>query len=238
MSVMDNRMPAPILITGCARSGTSLIAGSINICGAFGGLMSGPNKSNPKGMFENHRIREQVTKPYLRGLGVDPLGQWPLPDLDKLVIPTDWRRQVEQVFLEEGYLSGPWMYKGAKMVLFWPIWHYAFPNARWVIVRRHKQDIVESCIKTGFMRAFGNSQIRNSVGVIDERDGWTWWVEQHLARFREMQDAGLNIKVVWTERMIQGDYQGLYETIEWLGLEWNSKVLEFIDPKLWKARRK
>jgi len=37
---------------------------------------------------------------------------------------------------------------------------------------------------------------------------------------------------------VTGDYQQMYETIEWLGLEWKSEVLNFIDPKLWKARRK
>lgn len=234
----NDRMPSPILITGAARSGTSMIAGAIHLCGAFGGLMSGPNINNPKGMFENHRIREQLTKPYLRGLGVDPLGQWPLPDPDRLAIPSDWRHRVEQVFLAEGYKSGPLFYKGAKSCLFWPVWNYAFPNAKWVIVRRHRQDIVQSCMKTGFMRAFRNRRAQQSVGAVDEREGWAWWVEQHLTRFREMQDAGLNCRVIWPERMVQGDYQPLYETIEWLGLSWNSKVLEFIDPRLWKARRK
>ena len=238
MSIMNDKAPSPILITGCARSGTSMIAGAIHLCGAFGGLMSGPNVNNPKGMFENHRIREQVTKPYLRSIGVDPLGQWPLPDLDRLSIPTDWWQRVEQVFMEEGYKSGPWFYKGAKSCLFWPVWHYAFPDAKWVIVRRHKQDIVASCMKTGFMRAFRGRAAQRAVGADDEQSGWTWWVEQHLARFREMQDAGLNCRIIWPERMVQGDYQPLYETIEWLGLTWNSKVLEFIDPKLWKARQK
>ena len=238
MSADENRLQAPILITGCARSGTSMIAGAVNMCGAFGGRMVGPNRYNEKGMFENHRIREEITKPYLRGLGVDPLGQWPLPDVKRLVIPNDWRQRVERVFLEEGYNNGPVMYKGAKSCLFWPVWHYAFPNARWIIVRRHKADIIASCMKTGFMRAFRDRQVQRKVGAADERAGWAWWVEAHLARFREMQDAGLNIKVVWPERMIQGDYQQLYETIEWLGLPWNSDVLGFVDPKLWKARRK
>ena len=226
------------LVTGCARSGTSMIAGAINLCGAFGGIMAGPNRNNAKGMFENVHIRDQVTKPYLRFHGADPLGQWPLPDLDRLVIPVDWRRQVEQVFVDQGYESGPWFYKGAKSCLFWPVWHYAFPNARWIIVRRHKQDIIQSCMKTGFMRAFNNNRVQRAVGAADEREGWAWWVERHLDRFREMQDAGLNVRVIWPERMIQGDYQPLYETIEWLGLSWNSEVLSFIDPKLWKARQK
>jgi len=53
-----------------------------------------------------------------------------------------------------------------------------------------------------------------------------------------MITEGLNCKVVWPERMVQGNYQQMYETIEWLGLRWKSEVLTFIDPKLWKARRK
>lgn len=238
MSIMNDKTASPILITGCARSGTSMIAGAIHLCGAFGGNMVGPNAANKKGMFENHRIREQITKPYLRELRVDPLGQWPLPDMDKLTIPTNWRQRVDIVFKEEGYTVGPRFYKGAKSCLFWPVWHYAFPNARWIIVRRHKRDIVASCMKTGFMQAFRNAKIQKAVGADDEQSGWTWWVEQHIARFREMQDAGLNCRVIWPEKMIQGDYQPLYETIEWLGLPWNSEVLSFIDPKLWKARRK
>ncbi len=230
-------MQDPILITGCARSGTSMVAGAINICGAFGGNMSGPNKNNAKGMFENARIRNCITKPYLRDLGCDALGQFPLPDIDKLVIPYDWRNRIEQIMIEDGYKSGPWMYKGAKMGSFWPVWHYAFPNAKWIIVRRKSSDIVNSCVKTSFMRAFQNEKNQKAVGVNTEEEGWLWWVHQHEQRFVDMIQAGLNIKIVWPERMVTGDYQQIMETMNWLGLPWKSEVLSFIDPRLWKARR-
>ena len=228
----------PILITGCARSGTSMVAGAINICGAFGGKMSGPNRNNEKGMFENIQVRQTITKPYLRDLGMDPLGQFPLPDVKKLNIPADWRQRVESVFQKEGYQSGAWFYKGAKMCLFWPVWAYAFPNAKWIIVRRKTSDIVNSCLKTSFMRAFSRSEFQKAVSVKTEAEGWLWWVHQHEKRFIEMIQTGVNAKIVWPERMVQGDYRQMMETIEWLGLEWNSEVLSFIDPKLWKARRK
>lgn len=231
-------MRSPILITGCARSGTSMIAGAINICGVFGGNMSGPNGSNKKGMFENARIRNKILKPYLRDLSVDILGQYPLPDISTLPIPSDWRSRVERIIKDEGYNTGPWMYKGAKMCLTWPIWAHAFPDAKWLIVRRRSGDIANSCLKTNFMRAFGRDIFQKAVGVDNERDGWLWWVNQHLARFREMIDGGLNVKVVWPDRMVSGDYRQLKETIEWLGLEWNSEVLNFIDPKLWHSRNK
>jgi len=228
----------PILITGCARSGTSMVAGVINICGAFGGEMSGATRNNQRGMFENARVRNDIVKPYLRQISVDPMGQYPLPDVNNLSIPTGWRRKVEQVMMDQGYTDGLWMYKGAKMCLMWPIWHYAFPDAKWIIVRRKSSDIINSCKRTGFMRAFHNQDRQRAVSADSEEEGWLWWIHQHEQRFNEMITEGLNCKVVWPERMIRADYKQIYETIEWLGLEWDvSKVLQFIDPKLWHARR-
>lgn len=233
-------MPDPILITGAARSGTSMVAGVINLCGAFGGIMSGPNINNPKGMFENAQIRNKIVKPYLMKLGVDPLGQFPLPDIETLPIPSDLRKRVEKVMWEEGYKRGQrWFYKGAKMSLTWPIWQYAFPDAKWIIVRRRTGDIVQSCLKTNFMRAFSREQFRNAINVKNEVDGWIYWVRQHEKRFVEMIEAGMNVKIVWPERIVNADYKQIYETIEWLGLEWNSEVVtSFIEPKLWKARKR
>jgi len=231
-------MPSPILITGAARSGTSMVAGVINMCGAFGGVMSGPTKNNQRGMFENAHIRNSIVKPYLRSIHADPMCQYPLPDVERLPIPNDWGREIWRVMLREGYQAGAWMYKGAKMCLMWPVWHHAFPDAKWIIVRRKTGDIINSCLKTGFMRAFRNVAFQKAVGATTEAEGWKWWVHQHEQRFIEMITEGLNCKVVWPERMVQGNYQQMYETIEWLGLRWKSEVLTFIDPKLWKARRK
>jgi len=212
-------MRSPILITGCARSGTSMVAGVINICGAFGGNMSGPNRNNERGMFENAKIRNQIVKPFFRSIGADPLGQYPLPDIDGLIIPRDWRFRVEKVMMDEGYTEGPWMYKGAKMCLMWPVWHFAFPDAKWVIVRRKTSDIIRSCQKTAFMRAFTMPNKMKAVGASTPEEGWLWWVHQHEKRFVEMINEGLNVHVVWPERMVDGDYSQMKSLIEW----WNGK---------------
>jgi len=228
-----------ILVTGCARSGTSIVGGIINMCGAFGGQMSPGNRHNQKGMFENAVIRNHITKPYLRSLGVDPMGQWPLPNLENLLIPVDWRQRVEQVLLDQGFDGQQKVfYKGAKMCLFWPVWNYAFPKARWVIVRRRSGDIASSCEKTGFMSAFGRKDVQRAVGADNERDGWLFWINHHLSCFRAMQDAGLDVRVVWPERAVDGDFSEMKELIDWCRLDWNPDVLGFVDKKLWKARRK
>lgn len=218
---------SPILITGAARSGTSMMAGVINICGSFGGNMFPGNRYNAKGMFENMKIREQVDKGFLKSIGMDPKGQHPLPDTNKMPIPSDWRDQVESIIKAEGYEEGSWFYKGARSCLFWPVWHYAYPNAKWIIVRRRTSDIASSCMNTAFMSHY------------KDHAGWVKWVNHHEEKFVEMIQAGLNVKQVWPERMIKGNYEQLYELIEWLGLDWKpEEVLEFIEPKLWKSKIK
>lgn len=228
MSVKTKQIEkSPILITGAARSGTSLMAGVIDICGAYGGNMFGGNRHNQKGMFENKAIREQVDKNYLRSISMDPKGQYPLPNTSNLPIPSDWSEKVEEIILAEGYKEGEWFYKGARSCLFWPVWHYAYPNAKWVIVRRRTADIATSCMNTGFMNYYS------------DYEDWVKWVNHHEEKFVEMITSGLNVKQIWPERMIRGDYEQLYELIEWLGLTWRSKdVLDFIEPRLWKSKKK
>ena len=216
-----------------------MVAGIINICGAFGGNMSGPNQNNAKGMFENVRIRQSIVKSYYISLGVDRLGQYPLPDINNLQIPPGWKDRVEQVFIDEGYEEGPWMYKGAKMCQHWPVWNYAFPEAKWVIVRRKTPDIINSCMRTGFMRAFNKFQNQRAVRAKSAYEGWYWWVQQHIDRFQEMVDERLQTVQVWPERMVDGDFGQIQDMIEWLELEWKEEeVRAFIEPKLWKNKRK
>jgi len=217
----------PIIITGAARSGTSMTAGLINICGAFGGDMFGPNEFNQKGMFENREIRQDIVKPYLKKIGVDPLGQRPLPNNRQIfeVSPRQievWKKLITESMIKQGYKDGPWFYKGAKCCLVWYLWHMAFPAAKWIVVRRNDRDIAKSCLKTRFMRAYKDEQ------------GWMDWVQEHKKRFNEMKIVGLNIFEFWPSTAIKGDFSSAKEMIEWLELNWQDKLCRaFVDPKLY-----
>lgn len=222
---------SPILITGAARSGTSMTAGIIHKCGAWGGVLSPPNQNNKRGMFENMQIR-QCVKSYLKSLGVDQMGQKPLPDLsDSLVYQKlvddglyNWVSKIRYIINREGYVNGTWFYKGAKMCLMWPLWYFAFPKARWIIVRRNVEDIIYSCLRTGFMSAY------------KDRNGWLTWVQEHEKRFKEMHDTQLNIKEIWPQTMINGDFSEIKAVVDSLGLQWKEKEIEeFIIPALWKG---
>lgn len=121
----------PILITGVPRSGTSMTAGIIYFCGAFGGAINGPGKRGG-GMFGNATIQSKAVFP--------PAG--------------DLRSCVENLIVQQGYANGQWFYKDTKLCLAWLEWYKAFPGARWVIVRREEEEIISSCIKTKFMKGF------------------------------------------------------------------------------------
>ena len=219
----------PILITGCARSGTSMTAGIIALSGAWGGQVAGPTNQNRKGMFENSKIRRTIVKPFLKSLGCDPMGQDPLPDIDAVKLVTwktvyNWRKRIKGVILHQGYEGGIWYYKGAKMANHWPIWSRAFPYARWIVVRRKSDEIVKSCLKTSFMRAFKTSE------------GWFRWVDYHKDRFLEMEEAGMDIQYVWPQKMIDFDLSEIKGVVQQLGLRWDrEKIEKFIEPALWSG---
>lgn len=218
-------MIPPILITGCARSGTSMTAGVIDKCGAFGGKVLGPTPHNARGQYENTAIRDAVVKPFLRRLKCDPMGQNPLPELSKMKITEaagEWiREQVCRIMRDHGYKSGPWYYKGAKACLLWPFWDKAFPKAKWIIVRRDKEDIISSCMKTHFMRAYSG------------RSGWAGWVDHHEKCFGDMKQAGLWIREIWPSEMVNGNFETIKKVISEIGLEWNQNAPAFVSPTLW-----
>ncbi len=88
------------------------------------------------------------------------------------------------------------------------------------------------------MTAFSSIDNQKAVGVDTEQEGWLWWVHQYEARFVRMIEAGLNCKVIYPERMVHGNYEQMYETLEWVGLRWSKEVVNKIDPLLWGSRQK
>lgn len=218
-------MNQPIFITGVERSGSSLIAKIFDICHVYTGAVST--------MYEHLGVKILMDN-YLYENRNGEL----FPDSKYLKIPVTWETSVRRVIEAGGYKDGPWLCKASRMAQMWPVWHYAFPNARWIIVRRKSPDIIQSCIKTGYMKTFKDPVNLIRVKVQTEEEGWLWWIHQYEKKFVEMIEAGVNCKQIWPERMVHGDYQQIYETLEWLGLKWNSKIVETIDPMLNKSRRK
>lgn len=201
-----------IMVTGVPRSGTSLTASVIHACGAWGGDMFKGNQDNPRGFFENRELRQEIVKPYLRYNGWDEYGQSPLPP--RVVPPVPgWSEDVLHVIESQGYEEGPWFYKCAKATLMWQVWEEAFPEMKWVIVRRSAMNIAQSCLKTRFMRAYTT------------HEDWLLYVYEHEARFTLLKAATEGrVFEVWPDDFVRGNSDAYRSMIEHLGLTWDNEA--------------
>ncbi|GAG49578.1 unnamed protein product, partial [marine sediment metagenome] len=206
----------PIFVTGCARSGTSLVTGIFAHCGAWCGKVAGAQPHNPKGQFENTEIRNGILKPLLVSLDADKLGQKPLPDINKVFLECgkmqgnkgieELRHKVHNCFLKQGFWQEHQLiYKGAKLCLIWPVWHILYKNPKWIIVRRKDDDIAKSCMNTVFMRAYSSVE------------GWKGWVDHHKDRFNEMMEYCGAVQL-WSEDIVAGNFGPIREVVESTGL--------------------
>ena len=214
----------PIIVTGCARSGNSLIAGIINKSGVFNGKQLRPFPASYKGYSLNNEVIEKIQKPFFTSIGCDPLGQATLPDTDKLKmmdIP-DFKENVIDIMIKQGLEPNQkWFINDAKSCLNWVVWHKAFPQAKWVITRRNELSIAYSCLATSWMSAY------------DTVEGWEEWIDKHKIKFMEIIKE-CNAKEIWSEKIINGDYDELKSMLAWLGLDYGVHIVnEFVDKKLW-----
>lgn len=208
-----NQQINPILITGIERSGSSIVARIIASCGTFTGKVTE--------MQENKGIRNLIGSYFEDNFGISEKQQTPFPPIGQLPIPSGVGKLIENLVALEGKKEDQkWMYKSHRIAQIYPIWQYAFPNAKYIIVRRRTTDIIQSCLKTGFMTAY------------DTQEGWLGWIHEQEKLFVGMIEAGLNCKQIWPERMVYGDYSQVYEMLEWLGLEWNDNIVGLVTPLL------
>lgn len=143
----------PVLIASPPRSGSSLTASLVSAFGFFGGTMKGADAWNPHGYYENEAVTELVVE-YMRSHDHKGLGKRFHP-LD-LSGPSDhFAGEVVSRIRSEGLCDGQrWFYKNTKIPFCWRLWDQHFPNAQWVTVRRDKNQILDSLIRTPFMDAY------------------------------------------------------------------------------------
>lgn len=210
-----NKNIQPILITGAKRSGSTFIARILSMCGAFGGACNN--------MYENtviHSLHYEMLQP-----------ESIIPKTDGIRIPFNWAELIELELEQEGWdKQTKYFIKNSLLALYWPVWDYAFPDAKWIIVRRRTGDVIQSCLKTGYLKTFKNPEVLKTLNVDSEKEAWLWKIKQYEQKFVEMIQAGLNCRVIWPDRMADGNFLQIMEMVDWLGLKWNTKIPSVIYP--------
>lgn len=223
---MADYFDRPIFVVGLPRSGTSLIAGCFQACGAWTGTTIAGTEANPKGFYEHSRIREGVVKRILLQLQCDPLGVRMLPQKNLNIQIPGLKKIIKQIIEDDGYNhSRPWLYKDAKLTLLWPVFAQHFPDASWVIVRRNEQDIIDSFLRTSFMKQHSQST-----------EFWKRFAAEYLQRISLLMDSGATCHEIWPDAMLQGDFNRFRELLNAQQLSFNKRALrEFISPEYWHA---
>lgn len=138
-----------ICIVGMHRSGTSMVARLLNLCGLYLGpeeLLLGPDQGNPEGHFEHKgfiEVDEAVlsiiggssdSPPDLpNGWGNDLNLEAPYQDAKKLLVSFDQRY--------------PWGWKDPRTTLVIPFWKRLIPNLRFVVCLRNPLEVSRSLVK-------------------------------------------------------------------------------------------
>ena len=224
---LDAYISSPIFVTGLPRSGTSMVAGCLHRCGFWVGDTVPGGIGNPRGFYENTKIRETIIKPILVALGCDPLGVKKLPQFKGEPRANGLVDAIQLILQKEGYKQNQqWLYKDAKLSLLWPYFINAFPNARWVIVKRNPEHVIDSCLHTHFMAHHSKSRLF-----------WHTFVREYQQRLNQLKHSGAQVYSISADKLIRGKYSGLQRLTQELGVEYNhSRIQEFISPNLWQRR--
>lgn len=222
---LHNYLSQPIFVTGLPRSGTSMVAGCLHHCGVWVGNTVAGGEGNPKGFYENIRLREQLVKPLLSQFGCDPLGVKSLPEFQQLPRVRGLHRGFVHLLTQDGYQGDqPWMFKDAKLTLLWPLIANVFPLARWVIVRREPEAIVQSCMRTHFMAHHSPST-----------DFWWDFVRQYQQRLLALKSSPNKVFELSADSLIRGNSEEFLTLADALQLSVNLSDIEgFVAPELWK----
>jgi len=220
----------PIFIVSTGRSGTSMVTGLLNRAGMWVGEYHKGDRDNPGGYFENKRIKDGVIKPILTFSGYDRHGRHPLPE-ETLDLPHEEFGNLIKAHLDaDGYqYHVPWGFKDAKMVLMWPTLHKAFPDARWVIVKRNREDVIKSLSRARFMA-------QPMAGLIkDDSDFLGKWFDRYQRGIDEIKSCPeIEFYEVDSDQILSGDYSSLLRTADALNLRLNDeRIRNYVKPEWW-----
>lgn len=145
MTMAGKSSPAPVLITGMHRSGTSFVASLLRSSGVdIGSHLMPPAADNPRGFFENLDF-VGFHERWLRLNGYDPAG-WLAPQSFEL--PDEAAVEAAEI-IARNEKPGPWGWKDPRTTLFLDFWASLVPNAGYVILYREPSEVVDSLFRRG-----------------------------------------------------------------------------------------
>lgn len=215
----------PTIITGPYRGGTSLVAGIFNLCGAWIGPSMPANRFNPKGYFENEGLKSLLHF-MLQMSGYNDSDNLPPDELIKTRSPDRFRHVFESAIAASGYMGGQWAIKNPKIAFFWHYFDDAYPDAKWVVVRRPSEQVVASISRV-------NPFTVSPVKLPMTRDRLNAIVKGYQERLDSLVRnlPPDRVREVDSKKIVEGDLEQLRDVIAWTGLQFDEAAVSgFIEP--------
>jgi hypothetical protein len=180
------------------RCGSSTVAGIFHAHGVWCGTKQKPDENNPRGYFENRKLKEGLRA----WAGFDFTG--PIPEFKP-----GWRKEVEGIIKADGYKNGPWMYKHGAF--FHKLWQEFNPAI--VKVQRNTADVFKSYKECGFLKKYTDKEliyiIDRQKEIMDHLPGVTINAELLFERnYKELEIAfgycGLDFEITKANEYMDG----------------------------------
>lgn len=210
-----------IIITGMHRSGTSMIAGVLQICGLYlGSNLLGPMKSNAKGHFEDRGFL-QINEEILKANG----GRWNKPP--RLVsMPGEAYLKKMRAFIAGFPRTRPVGWKDPRACLTLEVWKQAIePEELKVILVSRPVDEIAASLKK-----------RNGMGYATAE---TLHFQYQKAAIQALDRNKIKWQPAYYPEIMTHGKKALKPILKFIGLEFEpedrltAEILDFIDPDLW-----
>lgn len=223
-----------ILVTGLEKTGTSVIAGICHYSGLYGGkkeMLERPFSHLPKGGFENDDLKVNLFHPHLKKQG------WKLPhtapesmvsvdpdffDETKHIPIKDLRLFVVKKLLRSGWNgTDPLFIKFPSFIRMPLEISTAFPEAKWILCRSNKADVMLRRAIHGFTK----SKINDDASVNSDEV-----YRLAILAIEQIKENIHNHIEMWPEREVGGEWVALRKIIEDYGGTWDQcRIDDFAD---------
>lgn len=218
---MNNKMP--ILIVSPPRSGSSLTASILNSFGVFGGDMKKGDKWNKSGYFENIEITNLVIR-YLQNNDINNLGKRFNPRVLNVDVK-DFSSKIYEILENQGMEpTQKWFYKNPKTAVCWRLFDKHYPYAKWIVIERDREELLNSLMRTEFMDAW------------QTKEEWQNFIRYYDVLMKEIK-ANCNCFVFNINTMFNGDYSQVEDLLKFVGIDAELVLSGIIDKTLWNEKK-
>lgn len=214
-----NTHNTPILIVSMPRSGSSLLSHILHNEGVQVGNCKQGDEFNKYGYYENIRMRNVLIK-YLKKQDVNNLGKkfQPINLREDL---KDFDRKIYRSLRQDGITKDkPWLFKEPKIALCWNLFKTYYPDAKWILLYRNKEQVLSSYDKATFMDAYST------------REEWEKYMSVWDINMETIKKECNNVYEFQIESIFENKVDDINKLFQFIGIENTNKYIECVDKKI------